>query len=138
MTAGTFIKLYLITIPIFFAIDLIWLGIVAKGFYRKHLGHLLRADVGWGAAMLFYLIFIAGILIFAVLPAIERQSFRWAVLMGGLFGFIAYATYDLTNLATLKGFPPVVAAVDMLWGFVLSASVAGAAFKVAQWLGGPA
>ena len=134
MTTAAFAKLYLATLLVFLAIDAVWLGVVAKGFYQRHIGDLLRPDVRWGAALLFYLIFVGGILLFAVLPALERVSVRHAVLLGGLFGMIAYATYDLTNLATLKGFPPIVAVVDMVWGFVLTAVVAGAAYKIAGWV----
>jgi uncharacterized membrane protein len=134
MTVTAFAKLYFATLVVFLAIDMVWLGLVAKGFYQRHLGDLLRPDVRWGAAALFYLIFIGGILLFAVLPALERGSARYAMLLGGLFGMIAYATYDLTNLATLKGFPPIVAAVDMVWGFVLTAIVAGAGYKIAGWM----
>ena len=135
MTTAAFAKLYLATLLVFLAIDAIWLGVVAKGFYQRHIGDLLRPDVRWGAALLFYLIFIGGILLFAVLPGLVRGSARHAMLLGGLFGMIAYATYDLTNLATLKGFPPIVAAVDMLWGFVLTGIVAGAGYKIAEWVG---
>ncbi|NNG17770.1 MAG: DUF2177 family protein [Gemmatimonadales bacterium] len=134
MTTAAFIKLYFATLVVFLAIDMVWLGVAAKGFYQRYLGELLRPDVRWGAAILFYLIFVGGILLFAVLPALERASFRHAVLLGGLFGMIAYATYDLTNLATLKGFPPVVAVVDMVWGFVLTAVVAGAGYRIAGWI----
>jgi len=134
MTIATFVKLYFATLVVFLAIDMVWLGVLAKGFYQRHLGDLLRPDVRWGAALLFYLIFVGGVLLFAVLPALERASFRYAVLLGGLFGMIAYATYDLTNLATLRGFPPIVAVVDMVWGFVLTAVVAGAGYKIAGWM----
>jgi uncharacterized membrane protein len=134
MTTVAFVKLYFATLAVFLAIDAVWLGVLAKGFYQRYLGDLLRPDVRWGAAALFYLIFIGGILLFAVLPALERASFRHAVLLGGLFGLIAYATYDLTNLATLKGFPPIVVVVDMIWGFVLTAVVAGAGYKIAGWV----
>jgi len=134
MTIAAFVKLYFATLVVFLAIDMVWLGVLAKGFYQRHLGDLLRPDVRWGAALLFYLIFVGGVLLFAVLPALERASFRYAVLLGGLFGLIAYATYDLTNLATLRGFPPIVAVVDMVWGFVLTAVVAGAGYKIAGWM----
>jgi len=134
MTIAAFVKLYFATLVVFLAIDMVWLGVLAKGFYQRHLGDLLRPDVRWGAALLFYLIFVGGVLLFAVLPALERVSFRHAVLLGGLFGMIAYATYDLTNLATLRGFPPIVAVVDMAWGFVLTAIVAGAGYKIAGWM----
>lgn len=128
------IYLYLLTIPVFFGIDMIWLGFVARGFYRNNLGHLLRPDVNWTAAVIFYLLYILGILIFAVMPALEKNSLRQAVILGGLFGFFAYATYDLTNLATLKDWPGNVVLVDIAWGVVLTASVAAASFFIGRWL----
>ncbi len=128
------IYLYLLVIPVFFAIDMIWLGFAARGFYRNNLGHLLRPDVNWTAAIGFYLLYIAGIMIFAIMPALEDNSLLRAVLLGGLFGFFAYATYDLTNLATLKGWPLNVAVVDIIWGIVLTASVAAAGFFIGRWL----
>lgn len=128
------IYLYLLTIPVFFGIDMIWLGVIAKAFYRNNLGHLLRPDVNWSAALVFYLLYIAGILIFATMPALEKKSLYQAVVLGGLFGFFAYATYDLTNMATLKGWPLNVVIVDILWGIVLSASVAAASFLIGRWL----
>jgi uncharacterized membrane protein len=128
------IYLYFLTIPVFFGIDMIWLGFVAKGFYRNNLGHLLRPDVNWTAALVFYLLYIGGILIFATMPALENKSLYQAVVLGGLFGFFAYATYDLTNLATLKGWPLNVVIVDIIWGIVLTASVAAASFLIGRWL----
>ena len=128
------IYLYFLTIPVFFGIDMIWLGFVAKGFYRNNLGQLLRPDVNWTAALVFYLLYIGGILIFATMPALEKNSLYQAVVLGGLFGFFAYATYDLTNLATLKGWPLNVVIVDIIWGIVLTASVAAASFLIGRWL----
>lgn len=128
------IYLYLLTIPVFFAIDMVWLGLVARNFYRRHLGPLLRPEVNWAAAITFYLLYILGILVFAALPALERNSPAHAVLFGGLFGFFAYATYDLTNLATLKDWPVRVVIVDILWGVVLTATVSGAGFLIGRWL----
>ncbi|MDT8273563.1 MAG: DUF2177 family protein [Desulfomonilia bacterium] len=130
----TVVYLYLLTIPVFFVIDMIWLGFVARGFYRNNLGHLLRADVNWAAALVFYLLYIVGILIFATMPALEKDSLSQAVVMGALFGFFAYATYDLTNLATLKDWPFKVVFVDIIWGMVLTASVAAASFSIGRWL----
>lgn len=128
------IYLYLLSIPVFFGLDMIWLGFVARGFYRNNLGHLLRPDVNWIAAIIFYLLYIIGILIFATMPALEKNSLRQAVLLGGLFGFFAYATYDLTNLATLKDWPFIVVLVDIAWGVVLTASVSAASFFIGRWL----
>ena len=128
------LKLYLLTIPVFFLIDLVWLGVVARGFYKKHLDYILSPKVNWTAAIVFYLIFIAGILLFAVLPGLEKNSLFRAAVLGGLFGFFTYATYDLTNLATLKDWPMVVVVVDILWGIVLCSTVAAASFLIANWL----
>jgi uncharacterized membrane protein len=128
------IYLYILTVPVFFGIDMIWLGIVAKSFYRNNLGHLLRPDINWAAALIFYLLYIVGILIFATLPALEKNSLRQAVVMGGLFGFFAYATYDLSNLATLRGWPVNVVFMDIIWGMALTASVAAASFFMGRWI----
>ncbi len=128
------VYLYLLTIPVFFAIDMLWLGLIARRFYRNQLGQLLRSNVNWTAAIIFYLLYILGILIFAVMPALENSSLRQAILMGGLFGFFAYATYDLTNLATLKDWPVRVVVVDMIWGVVLTSSVSSASFLIGRWL----
>jgi uncharacterized membrane protein len=128
------IYIYLLTLPVFFGIDMLWLGVMAKGFYRNNLGHLLRPDVNWAAALIFYLLYIAGILVFATLPALEKHSLRQAIIMGALFGFFCYATYDLTNLATLKDWPVKVVFVDILWGMVLTASVAAAGFFIGRWI----
>ena len=128
------IVLYIIATVTFFAIDLVWLGFVARKFYFDQLGNLARSpnDINWAAAILFYLIFIVGILIFAVYPAINSSSIQKALILGALFGFIAYATYDLTNLATLKDWPIKLVIVDMIWGAVLSASVASITFYLSR------
>jgi uncharacterized membrane protein len=124
MATTKILQTYGVSLLAFLALDALWLGLVARGFYRDQLGTLLTPDVRWGAALLFYLIFVAGVLVFAVLPAVERGSLGRAILLGGFFGVVTYAAYDLTNLATLRDFPTVVAAVDMVWGGVLTATVA--------------
>jgi len=123
MSAKQALILYGITLAIFFLVDMVWLGLVAKGFYRKHLGAFLGPQVRWGAAILFYLLFIVGLLVFAVGPALLRGAPLHALLFGALFGLICYATYDLTNMATLKGWPLIVTVVDLLWGTVLGGVV---------------
>ena len=130
MNAAKLLKVYAGSLGVFLLVDLLWLGVLARSFYRRQLGPLLRPDVRWLPAILFYLAFVAGILIFAAIPAIERGSLARALLFGALFGAIAYATYDLTNLATLRDFPPVVAVVDIAWGGFLAALVAGVAYKL--------
>ncbi len=134
MNFMTFFKLYLIALPVFFIIDMIWLGLIAKGFYGKHLGFLMRPRPNWTAAIVFYLIFIAGILIFVVMPAKADGSAIKAVWLGLAFGLVTYATYDLTNLATIKQWPLVVTVVDLIWGMVLSASVGFLTYVISKAL----
>lgn len=130
MNLAKILKLYAASLGVFLVVDLLWLGVIARGFYRRQLGSLLRPDVRWAPALIFYLLFVAGVLIFAVIPALERDSWGRAIVLGALFGAISYATYDLTNLATLKGFPPVVAVVDIAWGAFLAAFIAGIAYRL--------
>jgi len=125
------IKLYLATVPVFFAIDMLWLGVLARSFYQTNLRHLLSPEVNWPAAFVFYFIYIAGILLFAVRPGLEAQSLGKACLWGALFGFFTYATYDLTNLATLRDWPLNVVLVDIAWGTVLCTLVAGGSYLLA-------
>ncbi len=122
------LRTYLVAIVTFFALDLLWLGVVAKGFYRRQMGHLLRPDVQWVPAIVFYLLFVAALVVFVVQPAQEKQSLKHALLYGAFFGLATYAAYDLTNLALAKDFPTIVAVVDLAWGATLSAAVAGVAF----------
>jgi len=130
-----FLKLYAIALPVFFAIDMIWLGLIAKNFYRDHLGFLMKTEFNWIAAITFYLLFIVGLVVFVIAPAIKSGSWTQALVFGALFGLITYATYDLTNLATLKDWPLVVTLVDLLWGAVLAASVSTATFFIASKIG---
>ncbi|MGW8123668.1 DUF2177 family protein [Roseivirga echinicomitans] len=128
------LKSYLLTTIVFFAIDLVWLGVVAKNLYNRHLGSLLADQVNWTAAIIFYLLFIVGIFIFAIAPAVHKESLRHAVMMGALFGFFTYATYDLTNLATLKDWPIKIVFIDILWGSVLTAAVSASGYGITRWL----
>jgi uncharacterized membrane protein len=134
MTPIRSLLVYAITLGIFFAIDLVWLGVVAKDFYRQHIGHLLATQVNWGAAVLFYLLFIAGLVFFAVRPALEAGSATRALGYGALFGLLTYATYDLTNQATMRDWPVLVTVVDLAWGTVLSATVAFLSYQASSRL----
>jgi len=134
MNISFYLKLYALTVPVFFIIDLIWLGVVAKGFYQKNLKYILSPNVNWTAAIIFYLMYIAGILIFAVLPGVAKDSVRHAAVWGALFGFFTYATYDLTNLALLKDWPLNIVVVDIFWGIVLCTMVATLSYYIAKWL----
>ena len=117
------LKSFFIALLVFFAVDMVWLGLVAKSFYDKHLGHLLRENVNWPPAIIFYILFVIALVIFVITPSLEKSSWHHALLYGAFFGFIAYATYDLTNLATLKDWPVIVTVVDIIWGSFLGASV---------------
>ena len=130
MNISALLKLYGVALTTFLVIDLLWLGVVARSFYRAQLGHLMRANVNWAAAIVFYLVFVAGIVVFVVWPAIQRESLAWALSLGALFGLVTYAAYDLTSLAVMEGFPLKIAIVDLLWGAVLCASVSGISFWV--------
>jgi len=130
-----FIKLYFIALPVFLAIDMLWLGLVAKGFYAKQIGFLMKADINWLAAIIFYLLFIVGLVIFVIMPAIENHSWVQALLFGALFGLITYATYDLTNLATIKDWPIMLTLIDLLWGSVLASSVSVISYFLSTKIG---
>jgi uncharacterized membrane protein len=129
-----FIYTYLLTVPVFFLVDMIWLGLIAKKYYAQQLGDLLTKNVNWTAAIVFYLIYIFGVMWFAVLPGLEDNSLKTVLVNGALFGGLAYATYDLTNLATLKGWPTQIVFVDIAWGIVLSSIVATASYYIALWV----
>ncbi len=117
------------------AIDAVWLSIVANKFYKSQIGQLLLDKPNMVAAALFYIIYVVGIVAFAVSPALEKGSWQYALGMGALLGFVAYATYDLTNLATLKGFTNKVVIVDMIWGTVLTGTVSLLAYSaISKWL----
>ena len=125
---------YLLTFIVFLMIDLLWLGFIAKNLYQKYLGEFLSDTVNWTAAFVFYFIYVAGISIFAIYPAVQKDSVFNALLMGALFGIFTYATYDLTNLATLKGWPLPIVFIDILWGAILSALVSLSGFYIVKWI----
>ena len=127
-----YLKLYLTTLLAFFAIDMVWLGFIAQPFYQKHLGYLLAPNPNWLAAIIFYLLFVLGILVFVVLPGAKDTSPKKTLVRAVLFGLITYATYDLTNLATIKDWPVLITLVDMIWGIVLSVAVSSIGFWTAK------
>jgi uncharacterized membrane protein len=134
ITPGRIVIVYLVTVPVFFLIDLVWLGLLARDFYKRHLGQLLQPEVNWFVAILFYLLFVVGIVIFAVKPALEAGSPARAAIYGALFGLFTYATYDLTNLATLRDWPVIVTVVDLMWGTALCGMVAWVSYVVSTKL----
>lgn len=130
-----FFKLYAIALPVFFLIDMTWLGLVARNFYVGQLGSLMRSPINWVAAISFYALFIVGLVVFVIEPAVAKHSWTHALLFGAFFGLITYATYDLTNLATLRDWPLLVTVVDLVWGMVLAASVSVATYFIAGKFG---
>ena len=125
-----YLKEYIVAVVVFFLIDMLWLGVIAKDLYAKELGNLLTSNINWIAAIIFYLLFVVGIVFFVIHPAIEKNSLNYAIVAGLLFGFMTYATYDLTNLATLKDWPLKIVFIDIAWGSFLSASVSVVTYYV--------
>jgi uncharacterized membrane protein len=130
-----YVKMYIIAFIIFLAIDAIWLGLVAPKFYKEQIGHLMADKPNLIAALVFYLIFIVGVVYFVVNPAVEAQDMTKLLVSGILFGFITYATYDLTNLATLRDWPIKVTIVDLIWGTSLSTLIGLFTYLIYNWIG---
>ncbi len=116
---------------VFVAADFVWLGFVARDFYRNNLGELMLERPLMSVAVAFYVLYLVGVVIFGVSPALREGSWWTAAMYGALFGFFAYATYDLTNLATLRNWPPIVTVVDMAWGVFVSAVASTAGYALA-------
>ncbi|MGH6648186.1 DUF2177 family protein [Aquabacterium sp.] len=126
MNIMKYVQIYGGIAAVMMVLDLIWLSVIAKSWYQQGIGHLMGAQPNMAIGALFYLLFPLGLTIFAVLPTADEQGWMKAALMGALFGFFAYATYDLTNLATLKGWPVGLSILDVLWGSLASGLAAGA------------
>jgi uncharacterized membrane protein len=129
-----YVKLYVATLVTFLAIDILWLGLIARQFYAKYLGYLMSAKPLWWVAVLFYLLFVAGVLVFVVLPGLHMDSVKRVLLYGAFFGLVTYGTYDLTNLALIKEWPWIVTAVDMCWGAILAAIVSYVGSMIGKFL----
>ncbi len=128
------LKLYFVSLIVFLGIDGVWLTVVARKFYAEQLGYLMTKTPNLLAALIFYLIYILGVVVLVVAPALEKGNVMESVIKGALFGLVCYATYDLTNLATIKDWPILVTIIDLIWGTVLSATVAGVSFLIARWI----
>ena len=131
MGLGKSVILYLATFGVFFVIDLAWLLVMNSRFYKKQLSELMAEKVKWLPAILFYLLFIAGVLLLIVIPAVNHGTWITVLLKGGLMGMISYGTYDLTNLASIRNWPLKATIVDIVWGTLLSAVVATISFLIA-------
>jgi uncharacterized membrane protein len=131
-----YLAAYLATAVIFLFIDFLWLGYIAKNFYFSRLGDLLLDKPNLGVAAVFYAVYVIGVVIFAVGPALKYGSWQIALVYGALFGFFCYATYDMTNLATLKGWPVTIVVVDIIWGTVLTGTSALLGYLITRQLFG--
>ena len=123
---------YLAALVVFLVIDSLWLGVIAADFYQERLGPFMTGPVMVPAAVAFYLLYLVGVVVFAIAPALGTGTWKTALLHGSLFGLIAYATFDLTNLAILPGWPLSVALVDMVWGGVLTGTTATLGYLIAR------
>lgn len=124
MSIGDFVIRYAIALAVFLVIDMIWLVWIARGLYKKELGYLMAEKVNMVAAFVFYMIFILGVVVFVVNPAVDNGKWHHALLYGLLFGFVTYSTYDLTNLATVKNWPIKITVIDLIWGSCVSSVTA--------------
>ena len=124
---------YLAAVFVVVALDMLWLGLIAKAMYQQGIGHLMAEKPRLLVAAAFYLLYAAALMIFVVTPHAQDPGWSKAVLTGALFGFFAYATYDLSNLATLRDWPVGLTLVDMAWGTVLSAAAAAAGKAAFSW-----
>jgi len=129
-----FIKLYFLALTIFLAIDSLWLLFISKSFYAKHLGFLMSKTPNLLAALIFYLIFIFGLLVLVLIPSLEKNSLSQAVIYAAIFGLCTYATYDLTNLATIQNWPLIITIVDLIWGTFISVAVSSLSFLISKWI----
>ena len=124
----TYLIAYATTLLIFLAIDAVWLGAIARDFYFSQLGHLMLDEIKYGIALAFYCVYVIGIVIFAINPALQNGQWTHALIYGALFGFFAYGTYDLTNMSTLKAWPTLMSIVDIAWGAALTGTSATLGF----------
>ncbi|MBT2685074.1 DUF2177 family protein [Bacillus sp. ISL-37] len=109
-------RIYSVTFVVFLMLDSVWLGVISPALYKEQIGHLLAPEVNWTAAVMFYILFIAGLVFFAVNPSIQQNSWKAALRNGAFFGLVCYATYDLTNQATMRDWPLLITAIDLMWG----------------------
>ncbi|MDI6712554.1 MAG: DUF2177 family protein [Anaerosomatales bacterium] len=134
MPAGKAALLYAASLLVFLGIDFVWLSTMGDRFYRRHLGDLMAASPNLVVALLFYLVYVVGVLVLVVVPALDAGSVAKAVIGGALLGLVAYGTYDITNLSTIQGWPAIVAIVDLVWGTTLTAVVSAVGYLVGRWL----
>lgn len=134
MSFGKLIVIYGATAAAFLAIDIVWLSTMTSRFYQPRLGELLSPKPNMAVAGLFYLVYVIGLVALAVVPALREGALMGALWRGALFGFIAYATYDLTNLATLRDWPWDLTVVDIVWGTSLNTVASAAGYLAGRWV----
>jgi uncharacterized membrane protein len=130
-----YLILYGLTFITFLLIDMVWLVKISPKFYKQQIGHLMAKKVNFPAAILFYLLFIVGIVAFVVAPSVSSAQWTQALLFGALFGLITYATYDLTNMSTLKDWPLLITIVDLVWGTFLTSATSVVVYFIAMAIG---
>ncbi len=133
MTAGYYVKLYITTLIAYVVLDMAWVGVIAHSFYQNYLGFLMSSNINWIAIALFYLLFIVGLLVFVIIPGQQSGSLQNTLVLAAFFGLVTYATYDLTNLATLRDWPIMVTMVDLLWGMLACTLVSYISFSISKW-----
>mgnify|MGYP006292010683 FL=1 len=126
------LKVYGVALSVFLVVDLIWIGFIARTFYQDQLGFILASSPNWTAAIIFYLMFVAGLLFFVVMPGLKKKGMKDSLFRAAVFGILTYGTYDLTNLALIEGWPVLVTAVDIIWGMILSMTVCLVSVKVCR------
>jgi uncharacterized membrane protein len=128
-----FVVAYVAAVPVMVALDMLWLGVIAKTTYQQAIGHLMADKPNVAAAVIFYALYAVGVVVFVLVPQADDATWGRTLLMGTLFGFFAYATYDLSNLATLRDWPVRLTLIDLIWGSSLTAAVAGAGKAAMDW-----
>jgi len=127
------LKVYGVALSVFLVVDLVWIGFIARTFYQDQLGFILASSPNWIAAIIFYLMFVAGLLFFVVIPGLKNNGLKESLFRAALFGILTYGTYDLTNLALIEGWPVLVTVVDIIWGMVLSVIVCLVSVKLGRY-----
>lgn len=124
------IKNYIVTLIVFLAIDMVWLLVISKKLYAEKLGYLLAEKPNLVAAFIFYFLFAAGVLFFVIQPALAAESLQYAIFAGLFFGLVTYATYDLTNMATIRDWPTMITVIDLIWGSFVTASTSSISYII--------
>lgn len=114
------IIIYIASLATFIILDIIWLGVITRNYYSSEIGHLMSEKVNYLAAIAFYLIFVTGLVILAIMPGLKDENLKRTIINAAILGFVSYATYDLTNLATLKDWPLKMVLIDISWGTIIS------------------